>query len=47
LSFSHKVEVRGSRRLALRFKAAKLRDEATVEESFFPALRGLDRSVMM
>src|SRR6266542_409234 len=40
-------ETRDSRRLALRLKAAKLRQEATVEDIDFRAPRGLDRSVIM
>jgi hypothetical protein len=39
LSFDREVDVRDSRRLALRLKAAKLRDESTVGE-WFPAPRG-------
>src|SRR2546427_4054519 len=41
------AEVRDSRRLALRLKAAKLRQEASVEDIDFRAPRGLDRSVIM
>jgi IstB-like ATP binding protein len=41
------TEVRDSRRLALRLKAAKLRQAATVEDIDFRAPRGLDRSVIM
>src|SRR5215472_14288344 len=41
------AEVRDSRRLALRLKAAKLRQEATVEDLDFRTPRGLDRSVIM
>ena len=40
-------ETRDSRRLALRLKAAKLRQEATVEDLDFRAPRGLDRSVVL
>ncbi len=36
-----------SRRLALRLRAAKLRQEATVEDIDFRTPRGLDRSVIM
>src|SRR6266508_426120 len=43
----HEAEVRDSRRLALRLKAAKLRQEATMEDIDFRAPRGLDRSVIM
>src|SRR5215467_9677299 len=41
------AEARDSRRLALRLKAAKLRQEATLEEVDFRAPRGLDRSVII
>src|SRR5499427_6936284 len=41
------AEARDSRRLALRLKAAKLRQEASVEDIDFRAPRGLDRSVIM
>jgi DNA replication protein DnaC len=41
------AEARDSRRLALRLKAAKLRQEATVEDIDFRTPRGLDRSVIM
>ena len=41
------AEVRDSRRLALRLRAAKLRQEATVEDIDFRTPRGLDRSVIM
>jgi DNA replication protein DnaC len=41
------AEARDSRRLALRLRAAKLRQEATVEDIDFRAPRGLDRSVIM
>src|ERR687883_711592 len=41
------AEARDGRRLALRLKAAKLRQEATVEDIDFRTPRGLDRSVIM
>src|SRR5436309_404196 len=41
------AEARDSRRLALRLRAAKLRQDATVEDIDFRAPRGLDRSVIM
>ena len=41
------AEARDSRRLALRLRAAKLRQEATVEDIDFRTPRGLDRSVTM
>jgi DNA replication protein DnaC len=41
------AEVPDSRRLALRLKAAKLRQDATVEDIDFRAPRGLDRSVIL
>src|ERR671929_1881581 len=41
------AEARDSRRLALRLKAAKLRQEATLEDIDFRTPRGLDRSVIM
>lgn len=41
------AEVRDSRRLALRLRAAKLRQEATLEDIDFRTPRGLDRSVIM
>src|ERR1051326_4672499 len=41
------AEARDSRRLALRLKAAKLRQEATVEDIDFRAARGLDRSTIL
>src|SRR5919205_1651037 len=41
------AEARDSRRLALRLKAAKLRQEATVEDIDFRTPRGLDRSLIM
>ena len=47
LLVDREAEARDSRRLALRLKAAKLRQEATVEDVDFRAPRGLDRSVIM
>jgi DNA replication protein DnaC len=47
LLVDREAEARDSRRLALRLKAAKLRQEATVEDIDFRAPRGLDRSVIM
>src|SRR5919202_3902338 len=47
LLVDREAEVRDSRRLALRLKAAKLRQEATVEDLDFRTPRGLDRSVIM
>jgi IstB-like ATP binding protein len=41
------AETRDSRRLALRLKAAKLRQAATVEDLDFRTPRGMDRSVIM
>src|SRR5918911_5068329 len=41
------AEARDGRRLALRLKAAKLRQEATVEDIDFRSPRGLDRSEVM
>jgi len=41
------AEARDSRRLTLRLKAAKLRQEATIEDIDFRTPRGLDRSVIM
>src|SRR5947208_7958676 len=41
------AEARASRRLALRLKAAKLRQEATVEDIDFRSQRGLDRTVIL
>jgi DNA replication protein DnaC len=41
------AETRDSRRLALRLKAAKLRQEGTVEDLDFRTPRGLDRSVLL
>src|SRR5437868_9539596 len=47
LLVDREAEARDSRRLALRLKAAKLRQEATLEDIDFRAPRGLDRSVIM
>jgi DNA replication protein DnaC len=47
LLVDREAEARDSRRLAVRLKAAKLRQEATVEDVDFRAPRGLDRSVIM
>ena len=47
LLVDREAEARDSRRLALRLKAAKLRQEATVEDIDFRAPRGLDRSLIM
>jgi IstB-like ATP binding protein len=47
LLVDREAEARDSRRLALRLKAAKLRQEAAVEDIDFRAPRGLDRSVIM
>src|ERR1700694_4223187 len=47
LLVDREAEARDSRRLALRLKAAKLRQEASVEDIDFRAPRGLDRSVIM
>jgi len=47
LLVDREVEIRDSRRLALRLKAAKLRQEATVEDLDFRTPRGLDRAVIM
>jgi DNA replication protein DnaC len=47
LLIDRETEVRDNRRLALRLKAAKLRQEATVEDIDFRTPRGLDRSVIM
>ena len=47
LLVDRETEARDSRRLALRLKAAKLRQEACVEDIDFRAPRGLDRSVIM
>jgi len=47
LLVDREAEARATRRLALRLKAARLRQEATVEDIDFRAPRGLDRSVIM
>jgi hypothetical protein len=47
LLVDRETEARDSRRLALRLKAAKLRQEACVEDIDFRTPRGLDRSVIM
>src|ERR671928_1613117 len=47
LLVDREAEARDSRRLALRLKAAKLRQEASVEDIDFRAPRGLDRSIVM
>src|SRR5919202_1721881 len=47
LLVDREAEARDSRRLALRLKAARLRQEATVEDIDFRTPRGLDRSVIM
>jgi DNA replication protein DnaC len=47
LLVDRETETRDSRRLALRLKAAKLRQEATLEDIDFRTPRGLDRSVIM
>jgi len=47
LLVDREADARDSRRLALRLKAAKLRQEASVEDIDFRAPRGLDRSVIM
>ena len=47
LLVDREMQTRDSRRLALRLKAAKLRQEATVEDIDFRTPRGLDRSVIM
>src|ERR671938_1567120 len=47
LLIDREAEARDSRRLALRLKAAKLRQEATVEDIDFRTPRGLDRSLIM
>src|SRR5437763_7944061 len=47
LLVDREAETRDGRRLALRLKAAKLRQEATVEDLDFRAPRGLDRSVVL
>src|SRR5919197_6075662 len=47
LLVDREAEARDSRRLALRLKAAKLRQEATVEDIDFRTPRGLDRAVIL
>src|ERR671933_1042333 len=47
LLVDREAEARDSRRLALRLKAAKLRQEATVEDIDFRTPRGLDRSLIL
>jgi len=47
LLVDREAEARDSRRLALRLKAAKLRQEATMEDLDFRAPRGLDRSIVL
>ena len=47
LLVDREAEARDTRRLTLRLKAAKLRQEATVEDIAFRAPRGIDRSVIM
>src|SRR5713101_6800637 len=47
LLVDRETEARDSRRLALRLKAARLRQEASVEDIDFRTPRGLDRSVIM
>ncbi len=47
LLVDREAEARDNRRLALRLKAAKLRQEASVEDVDFRTPRGLDRSVIM
>ena len=47
LLVDREAEARDSRRLALRLKAAKLRQEATVEDIDFRTPRGLDRSTIL
>src|SRR5881227_2803821 len=47
LLVNREAEARDSRRLALRLKAAKLRQEATMEDLDFRAPRGLDRSIVL
>src|SRR2546429_1867636 len=47
LLVDREAETRDSRRLALRLKAAKLRQEACVEDIDFRAPRGLERSASM
>src|SRR5437763_92390 len=47
LLVDREAEARDSRRLALRLKAAKLRQEATMEDLDFRAPRGLDKAVVL
>ena len=47
LLVDREAEARDSRRLALRLKAAKLRQEATVEDIDFRTPRGLDKSMIV
>jgi IstB-like ATP binding protein len=47
LLVDREAEARDGRRLALRLKAAKLRQEATVEDIDFRAPRGLDKGVIL
>ena len=47
LLVDREAEARDSRRLALRLKAAKLRQEATMEDVDFRAPRGLDKAVVL
>jgi len=47
LLVDREAEARDSRRLALRLKAAKLRQEATVEDMDFRTPGGLDKSVVL
>src|ERR1700688_2659126 len=47
LLVDREAEARDSRRLALRLKAAKLRQEATVEDIDFRSQRGLDKAVIL
>src|SRR5438309_12035987 len=47
LLVDREAEARDSRRLTLRLKAAKLRQEACVEDIDFRAPRGLDRSLIL
>src|SRR5687767_9010189 len=47
LLVDREAEARDSRRLALRLKAAKLRQEATVEDIDFRTPRGPDRSIIL
>jgi DNA replication protein DnaC len=47
LLVDREAEARDSRRLTLRLKAARLRQEATVEDIDFRAPRGLDKSLIL